>query len=212
MGLGSPQRIGVDLAEAAPVKVIVVNGPNLGRLGVRQPDVYGRQDLEQLRRLCTQWAQELGLDVDVRQTDDEAQMVQWMHEAAEGQKAVRQDLEQLRRLCTQWAQELGLDVDVRQTDDEAQMVQWMHEAAEGQKAVVMNPAAFTHYSYALADAAHMVLDADMPLIEVHISNPAARDEFRKRSVISPVATGTITGLGFFGYKLALEAVAELTKA
>ncbi len=132
------------MAEAEPVKVIVVNGPNLGRLGVRQPDVYGRQDLEQLRRLCT--------------------------------------------------------------------VQWMHEAAEGQKAVVMNPAAFTHYSYALADAAHMVLDADMPLIEVHISNPAARDEFRKRSVISPVATGTITGLGFFGYKLALEAVAELTKA
>lgn len=152
------------MAEAEPVKVIVVNGPNLGRLGVRQPDVYGRQDLEQLRRLCTQWAQDL-----------------------------------------------GLDVDVRQTDDEAQMVQWMHEAAEGLKAVVMNPAAFTHYSYALADAAHMVLDADMPLIEVHISNPAARDEFRKRSVISPVATGTITGLGFFGYKLALEAVAELTK-
>ncbi len=173
-------------------KVIVVNGPNLGRLGVRQPDVYGRQDLEQLRRLCTQWGDEQGLDVDVRQTDDEAQMVQWMHEAAEGQKAVVMN-------------------PAAQTDDEAQMVQWMHEAAEGQKAVVMNPAAFTHYSYALADAAHMVLDADMPLIEVHISNPAARDEFRKRSVISPVATGTITGLGFFGYKLALEAVAELTK-
>lgn len=152
------------MAENEPVKVIVVNGPNLGRLGVRQPDVYGRQDLEQLRRLCTQWG--------------------------EG---------------------LGLDVDVRQTDDEAQMVQWMHEAVEQLKAVVMNPAAFTHYSYALADAAHMVLDADMPLIEVHISNPAARDEFRKRSVISPVATGTITGLGFLGYKLALEAVAELTK-
>lgn len=152
------------MAENEPVKVIVVNGPNLGRLGVRQPDVYGRQDLEQLRRLCTQWGESL-----------------------------------------------GLDVDVRQTDDEAQMVRWMHEAAERQKAVVMNPAAFTHYSYALADAAHMALDADMPLIEVHISNPAARDEFRKRSVISPVATGTITGLGFLGYKLALEAVAELTK-
>ena len=152
------------MAENEPVKVIVVNGPNLGRLGVRQPDVYGRQDLEQLRRLCTQWGESL-----------------------------------------------GLDVDVRQTDDEAQMVRWMHEAAERQKAVVMNPAAFTHYSYALADAAHMVLDADMPLIEVHISNPAARDEFRKRSVISPVATGTITGLGFLGYKLALEAIAELTK-
>lgn len=145
-------------------QVIVVNGPNLGRLGVRQPDVYGRQDFAQLRTLCERWGAECGLDVDVRQTDDEAEMVRWMHEAAD------------RRL-----------------------------------AVVMNPAAFTHYSYALADAAHMVLDADMPLMEVHISNPAARDEFRKRSVISPVATGTITGLGYLGYKLALEAVAELTK-
>ena len=89
---------------------------------------------------------------------------------------------------------------------------WMHEAADRRIAVVMNPAAFTHYSYALADAAHMVLDADLPLMEVHISNPAARDEFRKRSVISPVATGTITGLGYLGYKLALEAIAELTKS
>lgn len=145
-------------------KVLVVNGPNLGRLGVRQPDVYGRQDFAQLRQLCEQWGAEY-----------------------------------------------GLEVDVRQTDDESQMVHWMHEAAEHQLAVVMNPAAFTHYSYALADAAHMVLDADMPLMEVHISNPAARDEFRKRSVISPVATGTITGLGYLGYKLALEAIAELTK-
>ena len=123
-----------------------------------------------------------------------------------------QDLEELRRLCTRWGVEYGLDVDVRQTDDEAQMVHWMHEAADRRIAVVMNPAAFTHYSYALADAAHMVLDADLPLMEVHISNPAARDEFRKRSVISPVATGTITGLGHLGYKLALEAVAELTKS
>ena len=151
--------------KSQPIKVMVVNGPNLGRLGVRQPDVYGSQDLEELRRLCTRWGVEYGLDVDVRQTYDEAQMVHWMHEAAD------------RRI-----------------------------------AVVMNPAAFTHYSYALADAAHMVLDADLPLMEVHISNPAARDEFRKRSVISPVATGTITGLGYLGYKLALEAVAELTKS
>ncbi|KOA55175.1 type II 3-dehydroquinate dehydratase [Bifidobacterium animalis] len=150
--------------KSQPIKVMVVNGPNLGRLGVRQPDVYGSQDLEELRRLCTQWGVEYGLDVDVRQTDDEAQMVHWMYEAAD------------RRI-----------------------------------AVVMNPAAFTHYSYALADAAHMVLDADLPLMEVHISNPAARDEFRKRSVISPVATGTITGLGYLGYKLALEAVAELMR-
>ena len=109
--------------KSQPIKVMVVNGPNLGRLGVRQPDVYGSQDLEELRRLCTRWGVEYGLDVDVRQTDDEAQMVHWMHEAAD------------RRI-----------------------------------AVVMNPAAFTHYSYALADAAHMVLDADLPLMEVHISN------------------------------------------
>ena len=122
-------------------KVIVVNGPNLGRLGVRQPDVYGRQDLDTLRKLCTEWGKDLGLEVEVRQTDDEAEMV--------------------------------------------------------------------HYSYALADAAHMVIDENLPLMEVHISNPSARDEFRKRSVISPVATGTITGMGFYGYKLALDAVAHL---
>lgn len=102
-------------------KVIVVNGPNLGRLGVRQPDVYGRQDLETLRTQCSQWG------------------------AA-----------------------LGLKVEVRQTDDEAEMVRWMHQAVDEQTPVVMNPAAFTHYSYALADAAHMVGDAGLPLIEVHI--------------------------------------------
>ena len=122
-------------------KVIVVNGPNLGRLGVRQPDVYGRQDLDTLRKLCTEWGKDLGLEVEVRQTDDEA---------------------------------------------------------DEKTPVVMTPAAFTHYSYALADAAHMVIDENLPLMEVHISNPSARDEFRKRSVISPVATGTITGMGFYG--------------
>lgn len=143
-------------------RVLVVNGPNLGRLGVRQPDVYGHQDLQTLR-------------------ED----------------------------CQQWGRELGLDVEVRQTDDEAEMIHWMHEAADGAIPVVMNPAAFTHYSYGLADAAHMVGDAGVPLMEVHISNPSARDEFRKRSVISPVATGTITGMGFFGYRLALEAVAHI---
>ena len=143
-------------------KVLVVNGPNLGRLGVRQPDVYGSENFETLREYCEKWGAEL-----------------------------------------------GLKVEVRQSDDEAQMVHWMHEAADTRTPVVMNPAAFTHYSYALADAAHMVLDAGVPLMEVHISNPAARDAFRKISVISPVATGTITGMGLYGYKLALEAVAHL---
>ena len=64
-------------------KVVVVNGPNLGRLGVRQPDVYGKQDLETLRTLCAQWGSELGLDVEVRQSDDEAEMIGWMHQAAD---------------------------------------------------------------------------------------------------------------------------------
>lgn len=145
-----------------PKKVLVVNGPNLGRLGVRQPDVYGSENFETLREYCEKWGAEL-----------------------------------------------GLKVEVRQSDDEAQMVHWMHEAADTHTPVVMNPAAFTHYSYALADAAHMVLDAGVPLMEVHISNPAARDAFRRISVISPVATGTITGMGLYGYKLALEAVAHL---
>lgn len=143
-------------------RVMVVNGPNLSRLGVRQPDVYGNEDFATLTNLCIAWGREF-----------------------------------------------GLDVRVLQSDDEAQMVRWMHEAAQTHTPVVMNPAAFTHYSYALADAAHMVLDAGVPLMEVHISNPAARDAFRKISVISPVATGTITGLGLYGYRLALQAIAHL---
>ena len=140
-------------------KVVVVNGPNLGRLGVRQPDVYGKQDLETLRKLCTEWGHEL-----------------------------------------------GLDVEVRQSDDEAEMIHWMHQAADEKTPIVMNPGAYTHYSYAILDALKAV---NVPCMEVHISNPSARDEFRKRSVISPVATGTITGMGFYGYKLAIEAVAHL---
>ena len=92
------------------------------------------------------------------------------------------------------------------------MIGWMHRAVDDQTPVVMNPAAFTHYSYGLSDAAHMVTDAGLPLMEVHISNPSARDAFRKYSVISPVATGTITGMGFYGYRLALEAVAHLLEA
>ena len=143
-------------------RVLVLNGPNLGRLGVRQPEVYGHQDLGELTALCQRWGDEF-----------------------------------------------GLDVVVRQTDDESELIAWLHEAVDGREPVVLNPAAFTHYSYALADAAHMIGDTGLPLIEVHISNPASRESFRKRSVISPVATGTITGLGFYGYRLALEAIAHL---
>lgn len=146
------------------VNVLVVNGPNLGRLGVREPDVYGQQDLSELEEKCIAWGRKLGMRVELRQSDNEGEVISWMHEAVD------------RRMP-----------------------------------VVMNPAAFTHYSYGLADAAAQVSDAGLPLIEVHISNPASRESFRRHSVISPVATATITGLGFYGYKLALEAVCHINE-
>ncbi|HSS68223.1 MAG TPA: type II 3-dehydroquinate dehydratase [Nocardioidaceae bacterium] len=141
------------------MRVLVLNGPNLGRLGSREPDVYG--------------------------------------------SATHDDL---AASCMQWGRDLGLDVEVRQTDDEATLVGWLHEAVDTGSAVVLNPAAFTHYSYALRDACAMV---STPLIEVHLSNPAAREEFRHVSVVSGVATGTIAGFGAESYRLALEALAQL---
>ncbi|WP_067175798.1 type II 3-dehydroquinate dehydratase [Microtetraspora niveoalba] len=139
--------------------VLVLNGPNLGRLGSREPDVYGAQTLEDLAALC-------------RET----------------------------------GRELGLSVEVRQTDDEAELIGWIHEAADGKIPVVLNPAAFTHYSYALRDA---IAQRTAPLVEVHISNPNAREEFRHTSVVAAVATGTIAGFGMSSYVLALRAIAEL---
>jgi 3-dehydroquinate dehydratase-2 len=137
---------------------MILNGPNLGRLGARQPEIYGELNLSAL-------------------------------EAA----------------CRRWAEELGLEVDPRQTDDEAELIGWLHQAADQGTAVVLNPAAFTHYSYAVHDAAAEV----DPLIEVHISNPAGRDSFRRHSVISAVARGTIAGFGFDSYRLALDAISRL---
>jgi 3-dehydroquinate dehydratase-2 len=106
----------------------------------------------------------------------------------------------------EWGRDLGLEVEVRQTDDEATLVGWLHEAVDTGSAVVLNPAAFTHYSYALRDACAMV---STPLIEVHLSNPAAREEFRHVSVVSGVATGTIAGFGADSYRLALEALSKV---
>ncbi|WP_433500597.1 type II 3-dehydroquinate dehydratase [Sphaerimonospora sp. CA-214678] len=139
-------------------QVLVLNGPNLGRLGSREPDVYGAQTFEDLAALC-------------RET----------------------------------GRELGLSVEVRQTDDEAEMVSWIHEAADSRTPVVLNPAAFTHYSYALRDA---IAQRTAPLVEVHISNPNAREEFRHTSVVAAVATGTIAGFGMRSYELALRAIAD----
>ena len=140
-------------------RLLVLNGPNLGRLGSREPEVYGTATYGELVEVC-------------RSTGSE----------------------------------LGLDVDVRQTDDEAELVGWLHEAADGVVPVVLNAAAFTHYSYALRDACAQLT---APLVEVHLTNPAARDRFRHTSVVSAVATGSITGFGLDSYRLALRAVAAL---
>jgi 3-dehydroquinate dehydratase-2 len=137
-------------------KVYVLNGPNLGRLGSREPDIYGSTD--------------------------------WVGLVASVEKR---------------ATELGLVADVRQTDSEAVLIGWLHEAVDQSVDVVLNPAAFTHYSYAVRDAATLVSKAGQKLIEVHLSNPHAREEFRHNSVISGVATGVIAGFGVDSYLLAL---------
>ncbi|MFD7084667.1 MULTISPECIES: type II 3-dehydroquinate dehydratase [unclassified Streptomyces] len=139
-------------------KVLVLNGPNLGRLGSREPDVYG----------ATSYAG-------------------------------------LVESCRTLGEELGFDVEVRETNDEGAIVRWLHEAADGKIPVVINPGAFTHYSYAMRDAA---AQRTAPLIEVHISNPYAREEFRHTSVIASVATGTVAGFGIGSYRLALRALAD----
>jgi 3-dehydroquinate dehydratase-2 len=141
------------------VKILVLNGPNLGRLDLRDSKTYGELDYPGLEKFIS--------------------------EAAKA---------------------LNLEVDVRQTDSEVEMINWLHEAADGKNPVIINPAAFTHYSYAIRDAAEMV---KAPLIEVHISNPLAREEFRHTSVISGVANGTIGGFGPDSYRLALSAIANM---
>ena len=100
----------------------------------------------------------------------------------------------------------GHAIDLRQTNDEAELIGWLYEAVDTASPVILNPAAFTHYSYALRDAAALVTKAGLFLVEVHLSNPHAREEFRHNSVISAVATGVIAGFGFDSYLLALDAI------
>lgn len=134
--------------------VLVLNGPNLGRLGTREPHIYGHTTHAELTT-------------------------------------------QLEK----FGQKVGLHVEVRQTDAEHEMISWLHEATDRRTAVVINPAAWTHTSIALRDAATPLTS---PLIEVHISNVHAREEFRHHSYLSPVATGVIAGLGLAGYEAALS--------
>ena len=142
------------------MKVLVINGPNLSRLDIRDSSIYGDMSY--------------------------AQLVSHIDGAAKTH---------------------GFTADIRQSDDESTIIGWLHEAADTNTPVIINPAAFTHYSYAIRDAAELV---KAPLIEVHLSNPLAREEFRHTSVISGVANGTIGGFGPNSYVLALIALKALT--
>lgn len=136
--------------------ILVLNGPNLGRLGTREPEVYGSETL------------------------------------ADIEASLRGELPE------------GVELELRQTDDEGELIRWIHEAVDRGTPVVLNPAAFTHYSYGLRDAAALLKQAGVPLIEVHLSNPHARERFRHTSVISAVATGVIAGFGSDSYRLAVQ--------
>jgi 3-dehydroquinate dehydratase-2 len=137
--------------------VLVINGPNLQRLGSREPEIYGSVSYVEL-------------------------------------------VEQLATL----AKSLSLSVEVRQSDSESELISWIHEATDNGVDVVINPAAFTHYSYALADACKIHTSSGNTLIEVHISNPHSREAFRSVSVISAAASGVIAGFGLGSYELALR--------
>jgi 3-dehydroquinate dehydratase-2 len=138
-------------------KVVILNGPNLGRLGSREPEIYGSLDFK-------------GLVAAIESS----------------------------------ARKLKLEVEVRQTDSESELISWIHEAIDKNCNLILNPAAFTHYSYALRDAAVQITKSGLRLIEVHLSNPHSREEFRHTSVISGVATGVIAGFGVDSYLLALS--------
>lgn len=140
-------------------RVLVLSGPNLGRLGSREPEVYGAGTYVEL-------AHAVG----------------------------------------QWAQQLGLDAEARQTNSESELIEWLYEALDAGTPVVLNPAAFTHYSYALRDAVAQVTKGGVKVIEVHLSNPSSRETFRHHSVISAVVTGTIAGFGWDSYRLALASL------
>lgn len=141
-------------------RVLVLNGPNLGQLGTREPAIYGNASYADLVATCEAAGAELGLAVEVRQTDDEATFIGWLHEIAGG----------------------GVD------------------------AAILNPAAWTHTSVAIRDAAAQLT---VPFVEVHLSNPLAREEFRHTSYTAALARGVIAGFGVESYRLAIRAISSL---
>ena len=145
---------------AAPPLIYVLNGPNLNLLGLREPEIYGADTLDDIAGRLEDKARELGVAIDMRQSNHEGHLIDWLHEAQ----------------------------------------------AEGAKAVLLNAGGFSHSSVALHDAVKAIL---VPVIEVHLSNPQARESFRRRSLVAAAAKGTITGFGALGYELALDAAARL---
>ncbi len=145
---------------AAPPLVFVLNGPNLNLLGTREPEVYGADTLDDIALGLADRAEALGLAIDMRQSNHEGHLIDWLHEAQE----------------------------------------------KGVRAVLLNAGGFSHTSVALHDAVKAV---NVPVIEVHLSNPQARESFRRRSLIASAARGTIAGFGALGYELALDAAARL---
>lgn len=143
------------------MKCLVLNGPNLSRLDLREKNYYG----------------------DITYQDIE--------------EAIKKE-----------AATLQIEAEIRQSNDEAEIISWLHEAADNKMPIIFNPAAFTHYSYAIRDAVVML---KAPCIEVHLSNPLSREEFRHTSVISGVVDGTIAGFGLDSYRLALRALQQLVK-
>ena len=140
--------------------IYVLNGPNLNLLGLREPDIYGDDTLDDIAGMLEDRARELDLRIDMRQSNHEGHLVDWLHEAQ----------------------------------------------AEEARAVILNAGAYTHSSIAILDAMKAIVT---PVIEVHLSNPHARESFRHRSTIARAARGTIAGFGALSYVLALEAAARL---
>lgn len=143
------------------MKILILNGPNLARLDLREKSYYGNLDYKQL-------------------TD----------------------------AITAKAGELGISIEIKQSDSESELISWIHDAADKKQPLIINPAAFTHYSYAIRDAISML---KAPAIEVHLSNPLSREEFRHTSVVSGVVQGTIAGFGVESYTLALIAMQDLVQ-
>lgn len=141
------------------MRILILNGPNLNMLGLREPEIYGSDTLDDIKGMCADWA--------------------------EGNDAM---------------------VDFRQSNHEGALVEWIQDARDGFDGVVINAAAYTHTSIAIHDALKLL---DIPIIEVHISDPEKREEFRHLSYVTPIATEVIKGQGSKGYLLALEKLKEL---